>query len=68
MKTKQLLTRTRANAGSMYEIYFENGGQLPGSLTGLYSSQLEAEKAITTHLLGKETNATSKSTTGAEDI
>lgn len=66
--SKQLLTRTRPNAGSMYEIYFEGGGQVPGKLTGLYSSAKAALQAIDMHMTEKEANATVESDAGAEDL
>ena len=33
-----------------YKVYYENGGQLPNCLTGLYTSQKEAQKAIDSYL------------------
>lgn len=62
---KQLKARTRPNAGSMYEIYYEGGGQLPGHLTGLYSSELEATRAINKHMSEKKVDATVKSNGGS---
>ena len=51
-KPKDLLTRVKFNS-SHYEIYFENGGEVPKELSGEYNSQLEANRAIKRYLVSK---------------
>ena len=50
--TKELLIRS-SNGRSIYEVYYEGGGELPKSLIGLYTSHIEAQKAIDTYLASK---------------
>jgi len=42
---KEFLIRPRHNS-SLYEVYFKQGGEIPGVLRGLYTSQSEAKKDI----------------------
>lgn len=43
-RTKSFLTRNRRNT-ALYEIYVENGGEVPQVLKGLYTTPTEAQKA-----------------------
>ena len=52
-KSKQLLIR-QAPPMAMYEIYYEGGGEVPTTLTGLYTSQLMAQKDIDMYLANKK--------------
>ena len=44
-KIKKFKTRIKSNT-ALYEIYFEDGGQMPEDLKSLYTSTAEAKKAI----------------------
>ncbi len=45
---KAFLTRARSNT-SLYEIYFEGGGEVPQALKGLYTSHTEAQRAAASY-------------------
>lgn len=49
---KQLLIRNN-NGRSVYEVYYENGGEVPVDLLGLYTSHKQAQKAINQYLIKK---------------
>lgn len=57
MNNKELLVRVRPNSGSLYEIYFENGGKLPEALKGLFSKPSEAQHVIDKYLREKSSAA-----------
>lgn len=42
---KEFLVRTRVQT-SLYEVYFAQGGEIPGVLRGLYTSHAAAKKDI----------------------
>ncbi len=44
-KEKEFLVRNKSGT-SLYEVYFEKGGEIPKTLNGLYTSQASAKKAI----------------------
>ena len=46
MSTKELKVRPVKAKGSVYEIYFEGGGQVPDTLKGLYTRISNAMQAI----------------------
>lgn len=50
-KKKELRVRQAPQSAPLYEVYFENGGELPGALTGRYTSRPDAQKAIDTYLM-----------------
>lgn len=49
---KQLLIRN-SNGRSVYEVYYENGGEVPVDLLGVYTSHNQAQKAIDLYLTKK---------------
>lgn len=51
-KPKDLKVRVAFNS-SHYEIFFDNGGEIPKDLSGLYNSKLEADRAIRNYLISK---------------
>ena len=50
--TKQLLTKPSV-IGSTYTVKYEGGGELPRDLSGVYTSEKEAQKAINLYLIKK---------------
>ncbi len=44
-KVKEFKTRISPNT-ALYEVYFEDGGQVPEKLKSLYTSSTEAKKAV----------------------
>lgn len=46
MSTKKLNIRPATNKGSLYEVYYEGGGQVPGCLSGLYNRRSVAWAAV----------------------
>jgi hypothetical protein len=64
--SKELKVRNAAY-GSLKEVYFEGGGEVPAKLNGQYTSVPEAEKAIATYL-GEKTNATKSSKRGNKEL
>jgi len=46
MSSKELKVRPVRAKGSVYEIYYEGGGQVPDALTGLYTKISNALQAI----------------------
>ena len=44
-KAKEFKVRPRANT-ALYEVYFEEGGQIPDILSGAYTSQMEAKRQV----------------------
>ncbi|MBL4940479.1 MAG: hypothetical protein JKY81_02305 [Colwellia sp.] len=58
--TKELRVRVAANQGSMHEIYYEGGGQVPESLSGLYNKVTYALHAISQYKPVKRTKKDSK--------
>ena len=60
---KELAIRIAPNEGNLYEIYYENGGQVPDELTGKYTSRRVARTQIATYLHKRDTKrAPSKKT------
>lgn len=57
-KQKELKTRVRTGT-SHFEVYYDNGGELPKDLSGVYTSVREAKKDISKYLSKKNRNATS---------
>jgi len=57
-KRKDLLLRNRPGT-AMLECYYDQGGELPVCLTGAYTSETEAKRAIDTYLTKKKRNGTS---------
>ena len=53
MESKQLIVRLKPNAGSMKEIAYEGGGQVPDCLSGAYNRIKAAEKAIADYVAEK---------------
>lgn len=47
---KQLLTRPVKGMGTMLEVYYEGGGEVPEALSGQYTSRSVADTAIKTYL------------------
>jgi hypothetical protein len=50
MKLKELKTRPSKNNPMLREVYYDNGGELPPQLTGLYTTAVEAQKDIDAYL------------------
>lgn len=44
-KSKEFKVRPRQGT-ALYEVYFEEGGQIPKILTGAYTSQMEAKRQV----------------------
>lgn len=53
--------------GSLKVVYFEGGGEVPGALSGQYTSVPEAEKAIVTYL-GEKIDAAKSSKRGTKVV
>jgi hypothetical protein len=51
VKTKQL--KSRRLPSGMYSLFYEGGGELPGVLTGSYTSLFQCQKAIDDYLRTK---------------
>jgi hypothetical protein len=51
-QTKELLIRN-SKGRSIYEVYYENGGELPRDLAGLYTSHKSAQASIDNYLIRK---------------
>lgn len=54
MKIKELRVRTRNGNPMLKEIYFENGGEVPETLSGMYTSEESANRAIDLYLSHRE--------------
>ena len=54
IKNKKELLIRNSNGRSIYEVYYENGGELPKDLSGLYTSHSEAQKAINQYLIKRD--------------
>ncbi len=53
-QNKQLLTRRSATHPPLFELYFENGGEVPKELTGKYTSEGSASVAADSYLRTKK--------------
>lgn len=54
-QTKQLLVRSAKNAPTLYEVYFEEGGELPAELDGaLFTHKVLAQEAANIYLSKKQ--------------
>lgn len=51
--SKELKVRVAAGKGSLKEIYWEGGGEVPQVLTGLYTSLQDAQVSITKYMNDK---------------
>ena len=51
---KQLLVRVSRRNGSLFEVYYDNGGELPKELTGQYTSTRIAKAAIDAYLAERD--------------
>ena len=61
---KELKIRTRPE-GNLYDIHFDNGGELPKELGGVYTSRVYAQRAINTYLIKRDSKrGPAKKTTG----
>jgi len=49
--------------GSHYKIQFSSGGELPSSLSGLFTSRGEAETAVNVYLICKERSVKTRKST-----
>lgn len=49
-KEKQLEVRIARNVGSIYEIKYAGGGQVPDNLSGYYTKRVDAQRAIDTYV------------------
>ncbi len=54
VKNKEFLTRRPLKNPLLFEIYFENGGEVPKFLSGLYTSETEAMEAVKIYLKDKK--------------
>lgn len=54
VEKKELLIRNSSKYPSCYEIFFENGGELPKELRGGYTNKEKAQKAIDDYLNKRE--------------
>lgn len=54
------------NNGYGYLVYWEDGGQVPEALSGLYTSPTEANKAIEAYLKTRRTPKNAKATNRAK--
>ena len=62
---KELAIRLAPDEGNLYEIHYENGGQLPEELTGKYTSRRIARVHIANYLHKRDKKSgPSKKTTG----
>lgn len=52
--SKELKVRVAAGKGSLREIYWEGGGEVPQVLNGLYTGLQDAQTDINKYILGKE--------------
>lgn len=50
---KELRIRRSKNSPAMFEVYFEDGGQLPSVLSGKYTREHYAQEAIDKYLAGR---------------
>jgi hypothetical protein len=50
---KELRIRRSKNAPALFEVYFEDGGQLPVALSGKYIREQHAQVAIDRYLAGR---------------
>lgn len=50
---KELRIRRSKNTPAMFEVYFEDGGQLPDVLSGKYTREGYAQEAIDKYLAGR---------------
>lgn len=65
VKTKELKIR-RLKTYAMYEVYYEDGGQVPKELAGHFTSQVMARQRIAAYLAsGKKRNGP-KTNTGTK--
>jgi hypothetical protein len=53
--SKELKMRVAAGKGSLREVYWEGGGEVPQALKGLYTSVQDAQVDINKYLSTKET-------------
>ena len=53
--SKVLKMRAAQGKGSLREVYWEGGGEVPQTLSGLYTSVQEAQYAIDEYMSTKET-------------
>lgn len=53
MSVKQLKIQPVPQKGSVYQIRYEGGGQVPDKLNGLYTSKQTAQSAIDRYNLSK---------------
>jgi len=53
VESKKLIVRLKPNAGSMKEIAYEGGGQVPDILSGAYNRIKAAEEAIALYMAAK---------------
>jgi hypothetical protein len=51
---KELKFRSAGTMGSMIEIFYEGGGQVPEELTGLWTDRVRANNAIDLYRIRKE--------------
>lgn len=61
---KELIVEIAPNQGTLYEIKYEGGGQVPEFLKGLYTSRVEANNRITQYLTTEKRGAKNAKTTG----
>lgn len=50
---KELRIRRSKSVPAMFEVYFEDGGQLPTVLSGKYTREQYAQEAIDKYLAGR---------------
>lgn len=50
MSEKQLEVRIVPNRGSVYEIKYQGGGQVPDSLLGMYTTRVNAQRDIDNYI------------------
>ena len=48
--SKELKVRPVKQLGTMLEIYYEGGGEVPAALSGMYTSSSVAQQAINAYL------------------
>lgn len=55
---KDILMRNRPGT-AMIELYFDGGGEVPQCLSGAYTSEIAAKKAIEAYLTKRDSSASS---------